>query len=764
MAKGFSASTIKSWFQYRCERKVRYELSSDLELAAIPVVRDVREQAWSILGQQYEDRVIRRLCREASVLVPAAGTDALGEAETIDFLRGLNRATFATQVNLRPRRAPAFLDGTNLKLNRNLADLVQRISSDGGRSMLRVIDIKATRRATAFHKAQVAFYAMVLAERLAEVSPDPGQRATMDLFGEVWRIPDTGDVEGDDWQVERFALAPYVRLVEDFCRGKLRDIAATVVAPGHDGTFFHLYFKCEQCSFLGHCIKAIDPGIPPEQRDVSAVPGLTHEAKRTLLGLQIRSVSGLSRAAGLARTQGLGWSLERRAPLLNARASALASGQIERTQEEHTFLMPPRADALLLLSVDHDPVDDRIAALGYRRVQDGVVVSERIEVPTSGSIEHEAQTLVSVLSALIGDLSEIDEANAAGGNIYSHIFFFEPAEAINLQKAVGRHLDDDLVRGGLLHLVRLFPPEEVVPEPEFRGVHHLPATAVKNVVEQLWALPVAVSYDLRQVSLALEALGGGPGYRPAAAFARPFSSLLSIDVIRSHRSGEGKAIGADAIVADVAARLDALRGIVKWILEEDRRATLDGRALLRLAKKPFRFQATIDPLNAVDLDVLSACEILENRAGLLEALVGLAQPAARRQDARRCIAGMTLKNHWDYGRMRVLSFHVPHGGRDSDLSPADIGLILSDDDPDLRLDPSSWVGIACQIRPPDDGWEDRRDTLQVAVRRDVFTGPAFQDLMRRTGDGRWHLDRSFMDFNSMRCAAFLANLAQADAA
>src|SRR5215468_2940946 len=102
------------------------------------------------------------------------------------------------------------------------------------------------------------------------------------------------------------------------------------------------------------------------------------------------------------------------------------------------------------------------------------------------------------------------------------------SSSTNLQLAVGRHLNDNRIRSALLHLVRLFPPEEVVPEPEFRGMHHLPATAVKSVVEQLWALPVSVAYDLRQVSQAIASAGGGPAYVPADKFARPFSSLLSI--------------------------------------------------------------------------------------------------------------------------------------------------------------------------------------------------------------------------------------------
>jgi hypothetical protein len=92
----------------------------------------------------------------------------------------------------------------------------------------------------------------------------------------------------------------------------------------------------------------------------------------------------------------------------------------------------------------------------------------------------------------------------------------------------------------------------------------------------------------------------------------------------------------------VSARLDALQGIIKWLFAQNAVATAAGRPLLRLTKKPFRFQATFDPLNAADLDVLLACELLENRAGLLDALVGLAQPSTRRRDAGRSLSGLTL--------------------------------------------------------------------------------------------------------------------------
>src|SRR5262249_4887725 len=184
MGKGFSASTIKSWFQYRCERKVRYELSTEAELAAVPVVKDVREQAWALLGTQFEERVVRRLHREVGVLGPTAGDDALSERLTAAFLRGDRNERYAAQVNLRPNLLPQFLQGTGLHLNRNLADLLRR-EPDGaaeGSSRLTVIDVKATRHATAFHKAQVAFYVRVLEELLKELSLSQPMKVTIDPF------------------------------------------------------------------------------------------------------------------------------------------------------------------------------------------------------------------------------------------------------------------------------------------------------------------------------------------------------------------------------------------------------------------------------------------------------------------------------------------------------------------------------------------------------------------------------------------------------
>jgi predicted RecB family nuclease len=758
MASGLSGSTIKSWFQYRCERKTRYEIMDPAALAAVPVAKDQREQPWATLGVDYEARVVARLAREVSVLRPGANDDGLLERHSIAFLGGQGSANYAAQVNLRPKNQPAFVSG-NIGMRRSFADLIRRdIKPEGPH--FRVIDIKATRSATAFHKTQVAFYVLLLQQKLAELGA-PGR---IDSLGEIWHIPEDGSAESDAWQIDEFALAPYLRLVEDFCRNTLPMIASKKVAPGRDETFFHVYFKCEQCAYLPHCIEAVSPSRAPNVRDVSAVAGLSHEAKRTLLANGLNTVQALAeRGAGVGRIDGAGWLLSRRADQLVSRARALRDDKVQPGPDPHSFLMPARIDVALYLVADQDPVDGDLVTLGYRYVgPDGV--RESIEVLPTSDRKAEADALVVVFSRLIGDLESIDAHNAAIDNPtdpasrYAHIFLYEPTEGLALQGAVKRHLDDPRVRSGLLHMVRLFPPDEVVPEPEFRGMQHLPATALRSVVEQLLSLPVTVSYDLRQVSQALRHAGLiQQAYQPAEAFMRPFSSLLALEVSRHLRDGCRSSSEVEDIRADVSARLAATQAIADWLQAEHSRRVSAGEApMLRLNKQPFRLQATFDPLAAGDLDILRAFELLENRAGLLETLIRLAQPKRVRQDTGGAMGPMRLLNVSEKGRYAYLLFTIPREAEEADIAAGALGLILSNGEPDFVLEPRLWSSLACNLLEPRTG--DESNLVRLRVFRGVFNGTIFQEVKRRAGQAGWWLDQSFVDINSSKADAFLTFL------
>jgi hypothetical protein len=761
MSKGLSGSTIKSWFQYRCERKTRYEMMNPTELAAVPVGNDNREKSWAVLGIDYENRVVGKLAQSRPVLLKRASDDALSVDLTNAFLRGEGSADHAAQVDLRPRGRPSFLaEAPDISLRRTFADLIRREEIDGRRRFT-VIDIKATRSARSFHKTQVAYYALLLRAVLGERGID----GEVSPKGEIWRIADDGSAEGADHHVEEFNLAPYVRLVEEFVKRTLPAIGAKEVSPRHDATFFHVYFKCEQCSYLTHCLGEISPERPPARRDVSAVPGLSHESKRTLIANGITSVGALAaQGQGLGRADGAGWSLSRRSEQLVRRARALVAGETQPGTEEQTFLMPPRSDVAIYLLADHDPVDDGLATVGFILVQNGLE-RETIEVLPTADRRTEANALVRVFTRIIAELEAVDAHNAALGEddpaaLHAHIFLYEPAEASALQAAVKRHIGDPRVRGGLLHMVRLFPPEEIVPEPEFKGMNHLPATAVRSVVEQLLAVPATVSHDLRQVSQALAREGKlGVTYVPAPEFERPFSSLLSLEVSRRMRERKPGHAGVAEIAEDCRGRLRATRAIVEWLQARNaERQAAGGRPILRLAKKPFRLQVNFDPIDAGDLDVLKALELLENRAGMLDTLIRLAKPCAARRDSGGSIGPLRLLKIHQNQRTRTLVFRRSAEARDADMSGGTFGVVLSDGSPEMLLDPRRWGDLAVTLLDPRAA--DDPDIVRVRMRETVFLGDAMQRTARALDGSGWWLDQTFVDMNSAKAAGYLSYLAE----
>jgi hypothetical protein len=729
---------------------------------AVPILRDVVTAPWARLGNEFEENVVRLLATRESVLRPSAGEEALSQGQSIAFLRRQLPETYAHQLVLEAR-APIkkrLALPANVAIRRSLPDLVRLEGQEVG-PLFTVIDLKATQRATAFHKAQVAFYSLLLESLLQDLGV-PGR---VSEYGEIWCLPPASSGDDGLYQPDKFRLAPYQRLVVDFFQHEVRALSRKVVTAQSDTTFFHIYFKCEQCEYLRHCCNSISESRKPADRDVSAVPGLSHEAKRSLHALGIFNVGELANAAGLrvASAQG-SWALKRRADVLVARANALVSGNARRLIDADTYLMPPRVDVGFYLVVDTDPITNTLIALGYLRDgPDGQKVETRIMEKSDPKAERDA--LCQVMGSLLGELAAIDTHNARNEGepaklIYSHLFIYEPAEAINLQEAVGRHLDDGTVRSGLLNIVRMFPPDDVIPEPEFRGVHHLPATALRSVVEQVFALPVTVSYDLHQVTRALaqSAPHYGAAYEPHKEFRRPFSSRLPIDVCRHLREGT---IDAATVNADVVARLKAVCILARYLIAENTAASqrTDDHQFLRLKKKPFRFQATFDPLNATDLDLLRAFELLENRSGLLNSLVELAQPWQQRRERGRCVAQMTLNKMGKRGsNQHWLLFNIPLESRESELTSNDLDLILTNDDPDVRLNPQVWGLYSTRMAPEDDSYSTA--TLLLQMDASVFNGAAFQGLLQNSRDHGWFLDKTFRDFTSQRAANFLAYLGE----
>ncbi len=231
--------------------------------------------------------------------------------------------------------------------------------------------------------------------------------------------------------------------------------------------------------------------------------------------------------------------------------------------------------------------------------------------------------------------------------------------------------------------------------------------------------------------------------------------MLPIEITRALRRGTGS---VDAVREDVRARLLATASLVEWLLSENGRAETP---FLRLKKKPFRFQGEFDPLAASDLDVLQAYALLENRAGLLERITALAQPATRRRDGLRCLVGLRLLDHRRIGFLHKLTFEVPADSRQAELSEDSFGVVLTQDDPDILLDPVRWQNHMVRIESV--RLDGGASTVSVSMAQSKFQAN-FESLLRRDPAALWYLDEIFTDPNTPRMMNFLQFIAEQETA
>ncbi|MCA9716171.1 MAG: PD-(D/E)XK nuclease family protein, partial [Myxococcales bacterium] len=352
------ASDLKDWFQYRCERKFIYATLPREIRDSIPVDEINDSGIRGDEGIHFEQNVLTRLIeRGESVLRPKPHSYHVSPELTSAFLRGEHPAQFIYQAKLdetQSLRADLHLPA-NVSIRTGLPDLIEWIE-EGGERRLRVIDVKHTRRPTQYHRAQVAFYALMLRgvfNSLGESNPPLHRKAN------IWYIGG-----GDQlWENERglFDLRSYEELLRDFFRRQLPGMTSKTVERGSDPTFFHLYFKCEQCQWLQHCSKTIGDNLHPEEWDISAIPGLSHQSKSFLHRNGLRTVGSIARASQLGDGT---WTLRTRGKLLKERGEAILSNQWSRLAEHHTWLMPPKIDVPIFLVVDRDPVANHLVSVG----------------------------------------------------------------------------------------------------------------------------------------------------------------------------------------------------------------------------------------------------------------------------------------------------------------------------------------------------------------------------------------------------------------
>ena len=798
-----SATRIKSWFQYRCERKFIYSGISSKDNNYKKIKRkseDEKQSSWGQAGNAFEDNLIlnqlhptpeNSLYRENPNAEKEEGGffAELDEETTRDFFCNPHtnyKYTFQATLPIVDDFWIRIL-GLTRKQQQNYVhslvkpDILERkiTKSKNGKSCItvKIIDVKATGKAMLFHRAQVAFYALLIEglilnwtrRRLYDVK---NVEIKIDAMGSIWHMDDSPDaVQTGAYVASDFRLKAYHHMVKQFCLNELVAMPKKKVVF-EDSTQFHLYYKCEQCEFLPECLSSIQHK-DVSKRDISAIVGMSKQAKNILLQNGMVNIGTLAKQLPHFDLNKLGSSvLVGKRDQFVSQAQTLMSNEIRRIPQRKTMQMPHKIDCKIYLLADRNPITNTLSTLACGIVHESSPMEIHSEIISHRQQEQTA--ILAVLSKIYHTLSQIHVANTTkGAQKVVHIFTYEPSEAEDIKLALTRSLEGLLQSSSqkgniLIQFAKMFPPDNFTPEAEYKGVRHLPGCAVQSVLKQIYSIPVQVAYDLSRISQKVKQLGNASikEYKPEGMFSAPFSSRLPIEVCNAlvvNPTSELK----DRIQQDIEHRLLATDSIVQWIIEQNtiiQRQDPD-EAFLSLYKAPFEFLGDPDEFTDPNIAILATQTVLESRIALLQTLIGLAEPEEIRVANLRCINQMTYIDHRKERRNFIVRFRCPPDAVHTDISSDDINLLLTDGRQQILLHPEKWPS------DPNLGWRSRQYyvamhsleeephqtiiSLSMSAAQWSKTGPIGRIHERvQQGKAHWVLDQGYRDWTLYRLENF----------
>jgi hypothetical protein len=350
-----------------------------------------------------------------------------------------------------------------------------------------------------------------------------------------------------------------------------------------------------------------------------------------------------------------------------------------------------------------------------------------------------------------------------------HFYIYDTLDVLTLKELVERHLFDaepPELLAELSNLVRLFPPESVLPDAEtFRTI---PATVVVQMLRTLVALPVAYGYDLRTVSDIYQPERGGYRFRTPYGFSWEHSNQIAFERIHDVWNGTSFSYqqrGAerrmeppeilDAIKDAVRGKLRATDSIVRRL-----KADLSDRLLLR--KEPFQLYTSGQRLQVQMLEALRIFTTLEASLDELDTKRTHTLPVKDRVASFVCIDGLRAET----GAPEPdgsLWFTFDPSASDTKFEPDDFNLVLSPaDDPAILLSEIDGDLFSSTGR-----W--RYDPYKVTLKEyDLLMAPPRvrlapdkpQLFMKKFDPSRTYvLDRLFIDYNSGKVFDVLGRLA-----
>lgn len=401
---------------------------------------------------------------------------------------------------------------------------------------LHIIDVKMASEASLKHFTEVTFYAFALAEAIKEEGLD--NRFQVSAKGLIW--PGSHDnnkfrnlfngfkAKGDvdpvlsalNYTLEEVPYEVYEIHVRKFLDERFLNILRTKPFD----TSWHVSSKCQLCQYLGFCEEQA------ERTDHLCRVAWLNQGQADLI-----RQNGISTTAELYEaifTSSIKWQtiksenhqLKADQLALKARTKAIQTNEPEIIKERKCGLMPNWIDMNIFLTIHFDPGTGLTFAMGAKRVYfnsgrqkgDAPIVNEQIFIidkVDSLNPDTEKNRLIEFIDLVTSWFMEADSVNTTisnerndrherdsdFGKIKVHVFFWNQLEVKQLLRMIERHMTDPKVVDRVELLIRLFPPDSILP-PDIEAFKSQPGTVVKDVVRQLVGLPLSHDYTLLEAA------------------------------------------------------------------------------------------------------------------------------------------------------------------------------------------------------------------------------------------------------------------------
>ncbi|PDW03186.1 bifunctional RecB family nuclease/DEAD/DEAH box helicase [Candidatus Viridilinea mediisalina] len=355
-----------------------------------------------------------------------------------------------------------------------------------------------------------------------------------------------------------------------------------------------------------------------------------------------------------------------------------------------------------------------------------------------------------------------------------HFYFYDTLDLLVLKGLIERHMfasEPPELRVELDNLMRLFPPEAVLPDAEtFRSI---PATIVVLLLRKLIALPIPYAYDLREVAQCYQPHKGGFSFRTRYGFSWEHSNQIAFerihDVWRNQdftytQRGKAVRLTPKEIVREIGqavrAKLRASDAII-------RRIKTDFKEQLLLRKEPFRLYKLGDPLQAQMLEALRIFTTLEVSHEELATKQRHTLPVSDRVASFVCLSGLRALTD-DLDAEGCLWFTFDPVAADAKFEPGDFNLVLTpSDQPHILLSEidgelfnttsNRWRFAPYKVTLCAYDLHSNPPRVQLKAEHP----PQFRKVFEP--DQTYVLDRLFVDYNSPKVFEVLQRIASAPA-